>query len=140
MQNSSKDFDSSYAYKMANWYYCKETPFIFFIYISQGFYNNDFIGLEFENMNPGDPPIKGEDIVKTTFQMHINYSKWWLTLILVFMAVAYRTVFFFSMKLRENLPMIMSKIKYGRTMEMIERVSSGRFVVPRDIEEEIIEP
>ena len=90
-------------------------------------------------MLPGGPPIKGEDLVKTMFQMDINYSKWWLTLVLVLMAVAYRTLFFFAMKLRERLPMIMSKIKRARTMNVIEKVSSGRFVVPYDIKEDTID-
>ena len=81
-------------------------------------------------MQPGGPPIKGEDVVRTMFQMDINYSKWWLTLLLVLMAVAYRTLFFFAMKLRERVPMIMN---------MIEKVSSRQFVVPYDIKEDTID-
>ena len=90
-------------------------------------------------MQPGGTPIKGEDVVRTMFQMDINYSKWWLTVILVLMAVAYRTLFFFAMKLRERRPMIMSKIKRAKAMNMIEKVSSRQFVVPYDIKEDTID-
>lgn len=97
---------------------------------NKAFYNNDFIGLEFESNVAGGLPLKGEDVVRTMFQMHISYSKWWLIFVLVCMAMCYRIIFFFSMKLRERIPTIIGKFRSGKVVQMIENATSGRFVTP----------
>ncbi|MCO5612469.1 hypothetical protein L7F22_066736 [Adiantum nelumboides] len=106
----------------------------FHTWASKAFYNNDFQGLVFENNVMGDPPLTGEEILKTRFDMYVEYSKWWAVFVLICMTFAYRVLFFLIIKLRERLPAIIMKIK-ARRRTLIERASSGRFVVPHDIDD-----
>ncbi|KAK4278675.1 hypothetical protein QN277_016491 [Acacia crassicarpa] len=43
----------------------------------QGAYKNDMIGLEFEAMNPCEPKLKGENILRTMLGIEVDHSKWW---------------------------------------------------------------
>lgn len=107
----------------------------FHTWTSRAFYNNDFIGLVFENDVIGGPPLTGEDVLKIRFDMYLDYSKWWPIFVLVCMALGYRVMFFFAIKLREKFPSFMGKLK-SRRRQLIERASSGRFVAPHDIDED----
>ncbi|MCO5551376.1 hypothetical protein L7F22_004878 [Adiantum nelumboides] len=107
----------------------------FHTWASKAFYNNDFRGLVFENNVMGDPPLTGEEILKTRFDMYTEYSKWWAVFVLICMTFAYRVLFFVIIKLREALPAVIMKIK-ARRRTLIERASSGRFVAPHDIDDD----
>lgn len=54
---------------------------------------------------------------------------------LLCMAITYRIIFFFAMKLRENLPMIIHKLRTKKVVVMTERAFSGRFVAPSDVDD-----
>ncbi|KAK3026356.1 hypothetical protein RJ639_042653 [Escallonia herrerae] len=41
----------------------------------QGAYKNDMIGLVFDPLVPGNPKLKGEDIIKNMFRMSLDHSK-----------------------------------------------------------------
>lgn len=107
----------------------------FHTWASRAFFNNDFRGLVFENNVVGGPPLTGEDLLKTRFDMYVEFSKWWNVLVLVFMACAYRILFFLIIKLRERLPALILRMK-ARQRTLVEKVSSGRFVAPHDIDDD----
>ncbi|KAH7436818.1 hypothetical protein KP509_05G037100 [Ceratopteris richardii] len=109
----------------------------FHTWTSRAFYNNDFLGLVFDNNVPGGPPLTGEEILKSRFDMYIDYSKWWPVFVLVCMAFTYRVMFLLLIKLREMLPSLIMSMR--ATRKMVDRASSGRFVVPHDIEENEVE-
>ncbi|KAI5070109.1 hypothetical protein GOP47_0014452 [Adiantum capillus-veneris] len=83
----------------------------FYTWASRAFYNNDFQGLIFENNVAGGAPLTGEEVLKTRFDMYVEYSKWWAVFVLICMAFAYRVIFFVIIKLRERLPAVITKIK-----------------------------
>ncbi|KAH7442728.1 hypothetical protein KP509_03G101300 [Ceratopteris richardii] len=93
---------------------------------NRALYNNDFGGLHFENIVQGAPRIPGHEIVDQRFHLGISYSKWWPTFALICMAVFYRILFFFAMKLRENLPRLRHKLRHKKVVVMTEKALSGR--------------
>ncbi|KAL2644833.1 hypothetical protein R1flu_012420 [Riccia fluitans] len=77
------------------------------MYGIQGFYKNDFLGLEFTNMEIDGvvvgSPLKGEDILRNTYQIDLARSKWVDLTILVGMIVVYRLLFFLIIKFSEKV-------------------------------------
>ena len=73
-----------------------------FALILQGGYKNDFLGLEFEPLEPGRPKIKGEDVVYSIYGITDRYSKWWDLAAIVFLILAYRVIFFLVVKFKER--------------------------------------
>ncbi|RWR87100.1 ABC transporter G family member 11-like protein [Cinnamomum micranthum f. kanehirae] len=71
-------------------------------YANQGLYKNEFIGLTFPNNKPGGPPITGEEILTTDWQVEMGYSKWVDLAIMLGMMVLYRLMFFGIIKAIEN--------------------------------------
>ncbi|XXG78595.1 hypothetical protein AAC387_Pa08g2507 [Persea americana] len=72
-------------------------------YANQGLYKNEFIGLTFPNNKPGGPPITGEEILNTDWQVEMGYSKWVDLAIMLGMMVLYRLMFFGIIKAIENV-------------------------------------
>ncbi|KAI4348676.1 hypothetical protein L6164_009372 [Bauhinia variegata] len=66
-------------------------------------YKNDLIGLEFEPAVPGDPMIKGEVILRDTFAISMDYSKWWDLAAVLCLLISYRLLLFFMLKHRERV-------------------------------------
>ncbi|KAH6555782.1 hypothetical protein KP509_1Z228500 [Ceratopteris richardii] len=97
----------------------------FHVWTSRAFYNNDYRGLVFDNIVPGGPPLTGEEILKSRFDMYIDYSKWWPVFVLVCMAFTYRVLFFLLIKLRERLPLLIMSMKMEKK-KIVERATSGR--------------
>ncbi|KAL2644842.1 hypothetical protein R1flu_012429 [Riccia fluitans] len=77
------------------------------MYGIQGFYQNDFLGLEFTNMEIDGvvvgSPLKGEDILRNTYQIDLARSKWVDLTILMGMIVVYRLLFFLIIKFSEKV-------------------------------------
>ncbi|KAI3952672.1 hypothetical protein MKX01_013634 [Papaver californicum] len=76
-------------------------------YANEGFYKNEFQGLQFPN-NPiggigGPSTIRGEEILKNIWQMPTGYSKWVDVAVLFGMVVLYRLMFFSILKLSEKM-------------------------------------
>lgn len=107
----------------------------FHSWTNRALYNNDFQGLVFENNVAGGPPLRGEDLLRERYDMNIPYSKWWALVVLAGMVFVYRAIFILSLKMREIVPAIISRVKSKR-MEMLERAPSGRFVAPEKLPEE----
>ncbi|GER40781.1 ABC transporter G family member [Striga asiatica] len=68
----------------------------------QGAYKNDMIGMVFEPLIPGDPKIKGEDVIKNVFRISLDHSKWWDLFALFALIVCYRFIFFIILKVKER--------------------------------------
>ncbi|XP_024183630.1 ABC transporter G family member 1 [Rosa chinensis] len=77
-------------------------------YANQGFYKNEFEGRTFPNNQAGGPPtITGEEILKSTWQVEMGYSKWVDLAILLGMVIVYRLMFLGIIKISEKVvPMI----------------------------------
>ncbi|KAK7363125.1 hypothetical protein VNO77_05255 [Canavalia gladiata] len=68
-------------------------------YAYQGLFKNEFQGLTFTNNQVGGPmTMDGEDILRHTWQIEMNYSKWVDVAILVGMALIYRILFLVIIK------------------------------------------
>ncbi|KAI3883791.1 hypothetical protein MKX03_010591 [Papaver bracteatum] len=72
-------------------------------YANEGFYKNEFQGLQFPNNQiGGSSTISGEEILKNIWQMPTGYSKWVDLAVLFGMVVLYRLMFFSIIKLSEK--------------------------------------
>ncbi|CAI0422279.1 unnamed protein product [Linum tenue] len=83
-------------------------------YANQGFYKNEFVGLEFPRTNnagegAGLVPttIDGEEILRYVWEMETGYSKWVDLGVLTGMVVVYRAVFWGVLKFGEKIKPIL---------------------------------
>uniref|UniRef100_A0A0D6R0X6 ABC transporter domain-containing protein n=1 Tax=Araucaria cunninghamii TaxID=56994 RepID=A0A0D6R0X6_ARACU len=91
----------------------------------QGQYQNDLLGLEFDNQIPYFPKISGEYVVTTVFQIDVNRSKWWDLSVLFSMIFIYRLIFFIMIKISEDVtPWIRGYIA-RRTLKRKTMMSNG---------------
>lgn len=77
-------------------------------YANQGFYKNEFLGLNFPNEQIRGPAmISGEEILKNVWQVQMGYSKWVDVAIIFGMVILYRLMFLGIIKTVEKVkPMI----------------------------------
>ncbi|EPS62736.1 hypothetical protein M569_12052, partial [Genlisea aurea] len=68
----------------------------------QGAYKNDMLGMVFDPLVPGDPKIRGEDVLRQMFKLSLDHSKWWDLFILFCLILCYRVLFFVILKTREK--------------------------------------
>ncbi|XP_002513520.2 ABC transporter G family member 15 [Ricinus communis] len=92
----------------------------------QGAYKNDFLGLEFEPLVPGDPKLTGEFIVTHVFGVPLDHSKWWDLSIIFLILVCYRILFFIVLKFKERASPIFKNLYSKRTLQKLERRPSFR--------------
>lgn len=71
--------------------------------IFQGQYQNDLMGLMFDNQTPDLPKISGEFILENIFQIDIHRSKWVDLSVIFSMIVIYRVIFFVMIKINEDV-------------------------------------
>ncbi|CAN1751008.1 ABC transporter G family member 15 [Linum perenne] len=94
----------------------------------QGAYKNDFIGMEFEPLVPGDPKLKGEFIITNIFGVSLNRSKWFDLSMIFVILVFYRLLFFVVLKLKENALPLVKDAYSKRTLHRLEKRPSFRKV------------
>ncbi|KAL0461336.1 UNVERIFIED_CONTAM: ABC transporter G family member 11 [Sesamum latifolium] len=78
-------------------------------YANQGFYKNEFEGLNFPNQVQigGPSTISGDEILRNVWQVEMGYSKWIDLAIILGMVVVYRLMFWGIIKAQEKFkPMI----------------------------------
>lgn len=108
--------------------------------MSQGQYQNDLLGLVFDNQTPDLPKVPGEYILENFFQIDLNRSKWLNLTVLFSMIIIYRMMFFILIKTNEDVtPWIrgylarrrLQKRKSGKTTtpDLLSRVPSLRTFV-----------
>eukprot|EP00249_Psilotum_nudum_P032001 c47085_g1_i1 orf=80-2188(-) len=69
----------------------------------QGQYQNDLLGLEFDNQSPFLPKITGEYLVTHVFEIDLKRSKWWDLSAIFSMVIIYRIIFFIMIKINEDV-------------------------------------
>lgn len=69
----------------------------------QGQYQNDLLGLSFDNQSPILPKLPGDYILKVVFQIDLNRSKWVNLSVLFSMIVIYRLIFIITIKINEDV-------------------------------------
>ncbi|KAF6994573.1 hypothetical protein CFC21_011243 [Triticum aestivum] len=69
----------------------------------QGQYQNDLVGLVFDNQDEELPKIPGEYILENVFQIDVSRSKWLDLSVLFGMIVIYRLLFFAMIKVSEDV-------------------------------------
>ncbi|CAA0820977.1 ABC transporter G family member 11 [Striga hermonthica] len=75
----------------------------FHFWALQGQYQNDLIGLVFDNQSPDLPKIPGEYILENVFQIDMQRSKWVDLSVLLSMIIIYRIIFFIMIKVNEDV-------------------------------------
>ncbi|KAH8498980.1 hypothetical protein Peur_074129 [Populus x canadensis] len=92
----------------------------------QGAYKNDFLGLEFDPLIPGDPKIPGEFVITRMFGIPLDYSKWWDLSAIYLILVGYRILFFIVLKLKERALPFVEDLYSKRTLHILEKRPSFR--------------
>ncbi|KAK6135017.1 hypothetical protein DH2020_031244 [Rehmannia glutinosa] len=83
-------------------------------YAFQGFYKNEFVGLEFPNERVGGPSIiNGDEILRDVWQMDMGYSKWVDFAIVFGMLIMYRVMFFGIIKGTEKFKPVIRAFRAG---------------------------
>ncbi|KAF3322349.1 ABC transporter G family member 11-like protein [Carex littledalei] len=102
----------------------------FHFWALQGQYQNDLLGLVFDNQSPDLPKIPGEYILENVFQIDLQRSKWLDLSILFSMIFVYRLLFFVMIKVNEDVtPWIRGYIARRRLQKkgaLVGRVPSLR--------------
>ncbi|XP_009602146.1 ABC transporter G family member 11 [Nicotiana tabacum] len=75
----------------------------FHFWALQGQYQNDLMGLVFDNSSPDLPKIPGEFILEQIFQIDLNRSKWIDVSVIFVMIITYRIIFFIMIKINEDV-------------------------------------
>jgi len=108
----------------------------------QGAYKNDLIGLEFDPLVPGDPKLKGEDVIKNMFGIPLDHSKWWDLFAVLVILISYRLAFFIILKLKERVAPRLHLLYAKRTLRRLKKspslrkklsISSNRYQPPRSL-------
>ncbi|KAG2674838.1 hypothetical protein I3760_13G155700 [Carya illinoinensis] len=92
----------------------------------QGSYKNDLLGLEFDPMIPGDPKLKGKDVITQMYRMPIDHSKWWDLAALVLLLVFYRALFFTILKFKEGASPLFHGLYSKRALHHLDKRPSFR--------------
>ncbi|OMO70099.1 ABC transporter-like protein [Corchorus olitorius] len=92
----------------------------------QGAYKNDFIGLEFDPLLPGEKKLTGEEIITKYFGVPVEPSKWWDLSIVVLILVCYRFIFFLILKVKERASPLFQEIYAKKTLQHLDKRPSFR--------------
>ncbi|KAJ8765570.1 hypothetical protein K2173_014692 [Erythroxylum novogranatense] len=85
-------------------------------YANQGLHKNEFKGLTFpNNQAAGGGTITSEEILRSFWQVDMDYSKWVVLLVLLSMVVAYRLIFLGIIKFTEKVKPIIRAFLAGRS-------------------------
>lgn len=77
-------------------------------------------------MFPGEPKLKGEDIIKNTFGVSIDRSKWWDLSAIVVILISYRLLFFIILKFKERACPVFKSIYAKKTLQYLDKRPSFR--------------
>jgi hypothetical protein len=94
--------------------------------VIQGAYKNDLIGLEFDPLLPGDPKMKGLDVMTKFYRMPVDHSKWWDLGGLVMLIIFYRVLFFIILKFKERASPLFQTLYSKRAIQQLDKRPSFR--------------
>lgn len=91
-------------------------------YAYEGMFKNEFEGLVFPGLpGGGGKPIKGEQILRNTWEVELSYSKWVDLAILIGMVVTYRFMFLVIIKAGEvNMINLVGLVTRKQAIQTIE--------------------
>ncbi|XP_039161128.1 ABC transporter G family member 15 [Eucalyptus grandis] len=69
----------------------------------EGQYKNVMTGLEFDSAEPGEPKLNSEMILKTTFGISLDHSKWWDVAVLLFQLFVYKVLLFLVLRYKKRI-------------------------------------
>lgn len=85
-------------------------------YAYQGLFKNEFEGLTFTNNQVGGPRIiSGEEMLRNSWQIEVDHSKWFELSILLGMVLLYRILFLVIIKSIEKVKPIVAAFKWMTT-------------------------
>ncbi|XP_011090129.1 ABC transporter G family member 15 isoform X1 [Sesamum indicum] len=87
----------------------------------QGSYKNDMIGVVFDPLVPGDPKIKGEDVIRNMFGISLKRSKWWDLFAVYALIFSYRLLFLIILKLKERTAQYFQSIYAKRALQRFKK-------------------
>ncbi|KAG8388975.1 hypothetical protein BUALT_Bualt02G0181100 [Buddleja alternifolia] len=87
----------------------------------QGAYKNDMLGVVFDPLVPGDPKLKGEDVIKNMFGISLDHSKWWDLFAVYALIVCYRLLFFIILKAKERTSPFFQSLYAKRALHQFKR-------------------
>ncbi|XP_065856135.1 ABC transporter G family member 12-like isoform X2 [Euphorbia lathyris] len=98
----------------------------------KGLYKNDMVGLEFEPIKPGQPKMKGEQVLATYFGVDSNQSKWWDLGAVLLLFLCHRVIFFMVLKYKDRVVWVWRKRWMKQSLEELGKRSSFRMerVIP----------
>lgn len=68
------------------------------------------IGLEFDPAVPGDPKLKGEEILLKLYGVQLNYCKWWDLAALFCILTCYKIVLFATLKYKDKASKLLNRV------------------------------
>jgi len=92
----------------------------------QGSLKNNLIGLTFDPLFPGQPKLKGKDIIRTMFGVPLNHSKWWDLGALFILILFYRVLFLLVLKIRERVLPMFQTIYTKKSLHNLKKRPSFR--------------
>ena len=99
-------------------------------YAYQGLFKNEFEGLTFPRDNAGGPiNLRGEEILRDTWQVEMSYSKWVDLAILLGMVAFYRILFLVIIKTIENVKPVVANFMSARSKQTAQ-VMVNPFTTP----------
>ncbi|XP_047321410.1 ABC transporter G family member 15-like [Impatiens glandulifera] len=108
----------------------------------QGAYKNDLLGLEFDNLIPGTPKLKGSYVITKIYKIPLDHSKWWDLFAVILILIAYRIIFFIVLKLKESVSPIFKSWYANRATSILNKrpsfkkkptFGSKRYIPPRSL-------
>lgn len=88
------------------------------------------IGLEFEPLQPGEPKLKGEFIIKHILGFSLDHSKWWDLAVVLVISISYRLLFYVILKLREKALPVAKTLYVKKTLQHMSKRPSFRKTPP----------
>ncbi|MED6211663.1 ATP-binding cassette sub- G member 1 [Stylosanthes scabra] len=96
-------------------------------YAFQGLYKNEFEGLSFPSNQGMRTRISGEEVLRTTWEVDLTYSKWVDFAILLGMIFVYRVLFLLIIKTTEKLKPIVFSLMSKQTTQVMEAPNTTPF-------------
>ncbi|KAL9261680.1 ABC transporter G family member 15-like protein [Drosera capensis] len=92
----------------------------------QGGYKNDLLGLEFDNIIPGQPKLSGAYIIQNIYGMSLDNSKWWDLAALFIIILSYRFLFFMVLKFKERASPVFRTLYTKQALHKLKKRASFR--------------
>ncbi|GMH07638.1 hypothetical protein Nepgr_009478 [Nepenthes gracilis] len=92
----------------------------------QGSYKNDLLGLEFDNFLPGEPKLKGSEIITDLYGIQLDHSKWWDLAAVYAIILSYRITFFLVLKFKEQASPFLRILHTKKVLHQLKKRASFR--------------